>query len=141
MGLWMLVFIIVIGLLLHDAYLSLSLAAIDEKTKEFLYQKLMEKAKQLGIKKVEIVESFKEENAGEYDPIEHKIFLLQTFAGEPFLLAHEIGHHIAMTKYRDPSQVAADREARKLVESILPWWRKKFGKWVLDVHFPRKGST
>ncbi len=119
--------------LLYAIYLSLAIRALDSKTQKLLYRKLYESAHQMDLR-VELSQDLGNA-AGKYIPHRRKIFLRTEFTGDPFLLAHEIGHHIALREYNDSTESKANLMARRLVESFLPWWRRCFGKWVLDIYF------
>lgn len=50
---------------------------------------------------------------------EREIFIHEDWRDDPWVLAHEMGHHVAITEYGDQSEAAAYVEARRLVMQYL----------------------
>lgn len=48
-----------------------------------------------------------------------KIEILEKYRNEPYVLAHELGHYMAIKQRQDNSERGADNEAEKLCRSIL----------------------
>lgn len=66
-----------------------------------------------------------------------KIAIRKEYINEPLVLAHELGHYMAVKQRNDYSELGADREALKLCSSILtPDEYKVIGGYLIK-HFTR----
>ena len=67
--------------------------------------------------------------------LEPKIQLLNQYKNEPYVLAHEIGHYLAITNSGDKTEEGADQRGRRFCESLL----NKFDVWFMkdgfDIYF------
>ncbi len=125
--------LMIIYLVGEVVFLTLRLKALDDRARRLLFRRLWEIARQMDLS-IEFSKDFKDA-AGIYILNKRKIVLHPEFADDPFLFAHEIGHHIGVNQDNDETDRRANLIGRQLIESLLPWWRRRFGKWVLDIYF------
>lgn len=64
-----------------------------------------------------------------------KIQILKEYENEPWTLAHELGHYMAIKSNQDNSEEAADREADKLCRLILTPYEQELLKIALQCYF------
>lgn len=64
-----------------------------------------------------------------------KIQILKKYENEPWTLAHELGHYMAIKSNQDSSEEAADREADKLCRLILNKHEQELLKIALKCYF------
>lgn len=64
-----------------------------------------------------------------------KIEILEKYKNEPYVLAHELGHYMAIKQMQDDSERGADREADKLCRLILNKMEQDLLSIGLACHF------
>lgn len=64
-----------------------------------------------------------------------KIEILEKFKDEPYTLAHELGHYMAIKQRQDDSERGADNEADKLCRSVLNKEEQKLLSICLSCYF------
>ena len=64
-----------------------------------------------------------------------KIEILNRFKNTPYVLAHEIGHYIAIKKYQDNSEEMADKMAGELCLNFLSDREREILNTGLEVYF------
>ena len=64
-----------------------------------------------------------------------KIEVLTKYLSEPWVLAHELGHYIAMKKHQDNSEKMADKMAKELCCTLLSKQEQKDISYSLDAYF------
>ena len=64
-----------------------------------------------------------------------KIQLLAKYENEPYVLAHELGHYLAIKQREDDTEEGADKEALILCKSILTQEEQELMEIGLRCHF------
>ena len=64
-----------------------------------------------------------------------KIEVLEEYKDEPWVLAHEIGHYIAIKNLHESTEEMANQRARELCCTLLSEQEQKELKSTLDIHF------
>lgn len=64
-----------------------------------------------------------------------KIEVLEKYQNEPWVLAHELGHYIAMNKLQDNSEKMADKMAKEICCTLLSKREQKEIDYSLDAYF------
>lgn len=64
-----------------------------------------------------------------------KIEILEKYRNEPYTLAHELGHYMAIKQRQDNSERGADNEAEKLCRLILNEYEQKLISIGLKCYF------
>ena len=74
---------------------------------------------------------------GQYNFERSYIEILTKYKDKPWVLAHELGHYIAISKHSDDSEQRADHEGRMLCESLLSKREKKSLSTLLSIYLPK----
>ena len=64
-----------------------------------------------------------------------KIEILERLKDEPYVLAHELGHYMAIKQRQDDSERGADNEADRLCRAILNEGEQRLLSVSLDCYF------
>lgn len=64
-----------------------------------------------------------------------RIEILEKYENDPYVLAHELGHYMAIKQRQDNSEEGADSEAEKLCRLILNQQEQELLKIALHCYF------
>lgn len=73
--------------------------------------------------------------AGRLIPDDAKIEILEVYENEPWVLAHELGHYMAIKQREDSSEIGADQEGYKLCCLILNQHEQELLSIPLSAYF------
>lgn len=81
--------------------------------------------------------NYGKDSAGQYDPRLKIIWLRPDFQRNPWVLAHELGHHSLHAEGRHQhSEAEADDRGRRLLLSVLSAEEGTAAMWRIDIYLP-----